>query len=50
VPEQRGVVAGLSAHGGESEARMAQLIAQQISVGARLFCSPNLAALDCYYF
>ncbi len=32
VPEQRGVVAGLSAHGGESEARMAQLIAQQISV------------------
>ena len=32
VPEQRGVVAGLSTHGGESEARMAQLIAQKISV------------------
>lgn len=32
VPEQRGVVAGLSAHGGESEARMARLIAQKISV------------------
>jgi transcriptional regulator len=32
VPEQRGVAAGLTAHGGDSEARMAQLIAQKISV------------------
>lgn len=31
TPEQRGVVAGLTAHGGESEARMAQLVSQKIS-------------------
>ena len=31
APEQRGVVAGLSAHGGEPESRMAQLMTQMIS-------------------
>ena len=31
LPEQRGVVAGLGAHGGEREARMAQLIASRVA-------------------
>lgn len=30
APEQRGVVAGLGAHGGETEARMAQLIESKL--------------------